>query len=427
MEALILIFAEIIFACLAPLLGLMGAVIAAIFEGIVLLLSLVFGTAAGSAATKRRKPRKALVSRKALHWTAGLLGGVGVLAVLATFVFFDPLLRSVLTRAGDKAEIVLAYEESRGSLLFGQVALTNLEMHRESDEGLDFNLRVDHVEADVDLWSLLGAEPRIQFAAVEGVSGRITPPVPKDKAATAVDVPKARKPFRADRVQVDDVALQIAPRGAEPYELKIAQGEVAPFRSKTALFDLLFRSNLSAEVAGQPLVVETREISANGRETSWDFDQVEVDRLRLVLPRAPLTWLEGGTVSVRVEDRWDLNDNEIDMDWRIDLDGIDVSAPETAGSAERLLANGLARAVARQGGDATFEYRLDLEPDQVAALRSGDLDAFWDTVLSGIIPARFARTPDADEEVGDEETGDEERGVLRRTFEVLKDKVARDE
>ena len=189
------------------------------------------------------------------------------------------------------------------------------------------------------------------------------------------------------------------------------------------MFDLLFRSNLKAEIAGQPLEVSTRQISENGRETYWDFYEVEVDQLRLILPKAPLTWLSGGTATVRVEDSWSLDDNIIDMDWLIAMDGIDVAAPETAGRAERLLAGGLAKAVDRQGGNADFKYRLELGPEQVAALRAGDLSAFWDVVLSGFVKPIFTRTSDTTEEVTDDV---DEDGRIRGAIDALRERLGRD-
>ncbi|MDJ0639464.1 MAG: hypothetical protein QNJ20_11560 [Paracoccaceae bacterium] len=427
MEALLIIFAEIIFACLAPFFALIGAAIGAIFEFIVLLLAMIFG-GVGSGVSKpkpgKQKRRKPLVPRKVLHWSAGIVGGLGVLGVLATFVFFDPIVRSVLTRAAEKANITLAYEDSEGSLLAGRVALAGLDMSRASEDGLAFNLKADRIEADVDLWSLFGT-PRIEFAHVDGLSGTITPPDPKDQQIQAnPSEPKARRPFQADQVLVENIALQVAPRGREAYALDIDRGEVAPFRSQTALFDLLFRSNLSAKIAGQPLTVKTRQISANGRETIWDFDQVEVDQLKLILPKAPLTWLSDGTVTVRVEDRWDLDDEEIDMDWRIALDGINVATPDNAGTAERLMAGGLARAVEAKGGNADFRYQLDLDQEEVAALRAGDLDAFWDVVLSGFVDERLARLGIG---TGDDDGDAEGGGRLQRTFDALRNRLGGDE
>ncbi len=415
MEALLIIFAEIIIACMAPFLAMIGAVFGLIFEAIALFVGSLLGGAAGAGVTRKKakKPRKSLISRRVLHWGAGILGGTGVLALLASFVLFDPLLRMVLTRAGDKAGIEIRYEESAGSLLRGRVALANLDMQRSSDTGLAFALTANRVEADIDLWSLFGRVPRIEYALVEGLSGSITPPEPSpDKAARDADTPKARRAFRADQVLVTSVALQITPRDSEAYHLEIDRGEVAPFRSQLALFDLLFRSNLSARIADQTLTVSTREVSDSGRETTWDFDRIETDRLKLIVPKAPLTWLDEGTVTVKVADSWDLSDDGINMDWNITLDDVGVSPPEDAGGAERLMAGGLKKLVDAKGGDATFAYQLNLSKEETQALRDGDLTYFWEKVLSGIVPGSIG-APEPGTEAAQDGRIDNAIGKLR--------------
>ena len=274
MEALLFIFAEILFACLAPLLAALGALVAALFEVVAGLLGLAFG----GSAVKKRPPKKAGTAtssaaqkarRKVLHWIAGTVGGLGALGVLASVVFFEPILGSILQRAGDKAGISVAYEKAEGSFLTGRVQLSGLTMARSSDAGLAFDIAAREVEADVVLSSLIFGEPRLQLARVEGVSGFVTPPEPKEGPREK----KARRAFRADLVQASDVSVEVRPREGEAYDLAIDSAEVAPFRSRLALFDLLFRSTLEAQVADQPLFVSTRVISENGRETIWSFER----------------------------------------------------------------------------------------------------------------------------------------------------------
>ena len=427
MEALLIIFAEILFACLAPLFSLIGGLFVLLFELIALAVARLFGSS-GVVKPKRRapdtapeQPRKPLISTKALHWTAGVFGGVAVLGVLASALFFDPLLRTVLTKAGERTGISVTYAESSGSLLLGNVTLSDVELARVSDDGLAFDLAVDRMEADVAILSLLGEEPRIQYAAVDGVRGFVTPPVKREVEDTAETTRlKERRPFRADKAEVTNVDIEIRPREAPSYDLVIETGAVEPFRSKLALFDLLFRSNLVAELAGQPLRVATREISEEGRETIWAFEDVEVESLKLILPKAPLTWLNDGTLTARVEDRWDLTEDEIDMDWQIVLNGIDVASPEEAGRAERMLSGALAKAVERQGGNADFRYRLELGPEEIAALRAGDLAAFWDTVLSGFTRPVLARA--ATSETG----GETEPGRVQGAIEALRNRFRSD-
>ncbi len=409
MEALVLIFAEIIIACLAPLLGIVGAVIGAMLELLGLLLGGAFGAWSegrrarredDAAKTPQKAPRKPLIPRKVLHWVAGGFAALGVVGILATFVFLQPILRTVMQTASDRTGVQVEFEQASGTLLLGQVALDGITIRRESAEGLGFDLKVERAEADVDLWSLLSAEPRIKLAAAEGVTGYVSPPKP-DKDKPKLD--KKRRPFRADKVQITGVDIEVRPKDGPTYELEIPRAVVAPFRSQLALFDLLFRSNMEAKIAGQTLSVSTREVTEFGRETYWRFEEVDAAQLGLIVPKAPLTWLDAGKVSVRVDDRWSLSEDWIEMDWDIRAEGLDVSLPADAGAAEKFLGNAFAKAVRAKGGDANIQYEMRLTKEDIDALRQGDISYFWDTVLSGFIGSKV-RTPqdDTDGEAGED-------------------------
>ena len=86
MEALVVIFAEIILACLMPVLGLIGALLGAIFEGLLLLLG---GTFAAFAEVRRKRRVEAgksgmpgsLSRRDGFPW-AGVRGPWGYASVI---------------------------------------------------------------------------------------------------------------------------------------------------------------------------------------------------------------------------------------------------------------------------------------------------------------------------------------------------------
>lgn len=421
MEALVLIFAEIIIACMAPVFAVVGALLGLLIEGILLLFGGVFAEFAkerrarrAAAAGQTAQPRTPLIPRKVVHWAAGICGALGVLGIVASYVFFQPILRTVIDTASEKAGMSVAYAEASGSLLSGHVVLEGLEMARAHETGLAFDLRVARAEADVDLWSLLGRTPRLELGQVEGVEGYVIPPLPKEKVK---GLPKPRRAFKADRLSVQAVDVEIRPRETEAYTLAIESGEVAPFRSGLALFDLLFRSNLKAEIAGQSFLVETREITEAGRETRWEFEDVDAAKLKRLVPRAPLTWIDQGRATVAVRDRWSVSEDFVDMDWRLAARDVRASAPEGAERGERMLAQGLGKLVAAQGGNVEFRYRLELDSEDMARLRKGDLDAFWDTVLSGVIKGGIVQQKEGDAAAKSE---DDKPGAIDRLKSIFK-------
>lgn len=394
MEALVLIFAEILIACMVPVFAMAGALAATVLEAVLALLALIFGgvfevwrdnrsaarKAGGAVAPKA--PRKPLIPRKVIHWAAGILVTVGAIAVLASFLFMQPILRYVLDTASAKAGAEISFERAEGTLLTGDVALYGVKAMREDPEGLGFDMAIAEIEAEVDVMSLLGRTPMISLARVEGVTGSVSPPKadpdkPREK--------KTKRPFIISTVDVKKVDVEIHPKDSASYSLMIETAEVAPFRSSIALFSLLFRSNMVAEIAGQTLRVETNRITETGRETRWSFENVEADKMKLLVPKAPLNWLSDGRVTVQVVDRWSLSDDWIDMDWRITLEDVAVQVPRAAGTTEKLLGGALAKVVNKQGGNVDFQYRLVLDKDDIETLRSGDLDRFWNTVLSGFL------------------------------------------
>ena len=67
MEALVLIFAEIILACLMPLLALIASAIAAIFELLLLMIGIGTSRRKRKATAPSDLPRKPIIPRKAVH------------------------------------------------------------------------------------------------------------------------------------------------------------------------------------------------------------------------------------------------------------------------------------------------------------------------------------------------------------------------
>lgn len=435
MEALVIIFGEILLACLMPVLALAGALLGAIVEALAAVFGGVFALWAERRRAKRQAagtggapavPRKPLIPRKLLHWFAGGLGALALVGVIASLLFMEPILRFVMDKAAARTGAVVAFEAAEGNLLMGRVALTGVTARREGGERVGFDIRADWAKADVVLLSLLSGTPEIEIGAARGVRGYVSLPAP-DK-----DTPRAQKKkraFRINELNLRDVALEVRPEGKPAYPVTIETAEVAPLRSALALFDLLFRSNMSGEIAGQSIEVSTRKTSERGRETAWMMRDVEADKLRQILPRAPLTWLQGGRVNVAVTDSWDLIDERIEMDWRVSMRDMEVKVPKGAGATQALLGAALSRVVKAKGGDADFHYRLMLDEEGVASLRSGDLDAFWDVVLSGFLKdgaqAALGKAAPDPAKAGDPQ-GDARQGKIKGALGKVKSLLKRD-
>ncbi|MGB7260758.1 MAG: hypothetical protein WBC68_01705 [Albidovulum sp.] len=396
MELLVILLAEALAALLAPLFGLLGAILALLLEAIFLLISSLLGGRSKARAARdpapERRPVQYALSRRWLHIPAifaVLIGGV-LLGINA--FFFEPALRFGLDRVGERTGYDVQFDAASGSLLNGHVVLEGASVTRGGAAGPVADIKAEHVVLDVALLSLLSSERRIERLELSGVTGALALPAVEAVDAKAEPQKKQRRRFVVEDVRIADVDLSVAHGSQTPYRIEIVRAEAAPFRSRLAVFDLFFRSNLEARIDGTPLRVATREIAGQGRRTEWDFDQVPGVLLARFVPRAPVNWLKAGMISVHVEDEWAREDRRIDMDWTIALDGVRVSAPEGAGIPERVSIAALDKVLALRDGDADFNFTLDLDREGLETSSSGDLTALWDALKDGVAAAVAATT-----------------------------------
>lgn len=69
--------------------------------------------------------------------------------------------------------------------------------------------------------------------------------------------------------------------------------------------------------------------------------------------------------------------------------------------------------MAAQGGNAEFRYQLQLDAEEMARLREGDIDLFWDTVLAGVMKGGIVREDETAEEEGDTTENDKPGAIDR--------------
>jgi hypothetical protein len=397
-EGLVIIIAELLAALLAPLFALVGGLAALLLE---LLAALV-----GALLSGRRRRREAAapvpapvlvtwrIPRVWLHVATGLcallLAGVFVVNTL----FLAPSLRWMLARVEERTGYAVAFETAKGNLFSGRLALSGVSVSRPPGRGLALDVAAETVAFDVRMISLLGSEVALESLELAGVTGRLEPPSRSDGAAAPGAAPRPRRAFAVARAALADIDVEVAGPGRPPLQLEISKATAEPFRSRSALFDLFFRSTLDARLDGTPLRVETAVISEKGRRTLWAFEEVPVATLASLTARAPISWLSGGAVSANVTDEWDLANAErrIDMDWRLVFDGVEAAPPAGAGAAETLLARGLGAALARTGGSADYAFTLSLDRERLEAAGSDDLGALWEALRDGVAAVLAERT-----------------------------------
>ena len=369
MEALLLIFGEIIFALLAPLFILVFDVIGAILASIFSFLPF-----------RRREPTPASgAPRKFLI----VLLVAAITIICALFIvnrfYFAESVRMVFGTLEQRAGIETECAEISGSVFSGRIALEDCTIARRGHPSSDFQLALDRVDFDIRLGSLFGTA-EIETAHVSGLRGSVT----RHEAAASEDaVEKPRRAFVIEDLLIEDVEVSLSginkDGGRFELPIRVDRATSAPLRSRLALFDILFRSNASGEIAGAEFEISTSG-NNGGRETAWRASSVPVAKFGAVAGGV-LSWFHDGTVDMRVEDRWRRDGQlEIDMNWSLVFRDVLVRPPDGSGVMTRLATRPIVDYVNSHDGTFPFEFSMVISESQFEYQSSLAAAGLWTAV-----------------------------------------------
>lgn len=407
MEALLLILGEMIFALLAPLVALIvdliGAVLASIFSFL---------------PSRRRESRRSSGSvRKVLIVLLAIAATIfGALLVVNKF-FFAESVRMVFGALESRARIETECAEIGGSVFSGTVTLGKCKIDRTGHAISDFQLELDSVDFDLRLSSLFGTAV-VHTAHISGLRGSVS----RQPAQADSDDDIAEKPRRAFVIQdlrVEDIAIRLSGFNKDGGEFElpvhVTSATSAPLRSRLALFDVLFRSNISGDIAGAEFEIETGGDS-DGRQTFWRATDVPVADLGAVAGGV-LSWFHDGVVDVYVEDKWRRGGQlEIDMDWRLGFRDVEVQAPTTAGVLARVATGPIVDYVNSHEGNFPFEFQMVVNESQFEYKSSLAAAGLWAAVgesINGLMAGFGIDTGKSASETG-EKLKEQAKSVLDR-------------
>ncbi len=375
MEALVLIFGEMVFALLAPLVvvvvDLIGAALAFVFSFFL---------------SRRPEPR---LSRGVVRKTLIILLASATVILGALFVvnklFFAESVRMVFATLERRAGIETRCSEISGSLFSGQITLSKCTIDRTDHPDSDFHLKLDRVDFDVQLSSLFGTA-KVQTAYVSGLRGSITRHQSQAAAGNETTA-KPRRAFVIQDLKIEDAAVNLSGvnKDGAQFELPIhlSSATSAPLRSRLALFDILFRSNAAGDIAGAGFEIETGGDST-GRQTIWRAADVPVAKFGAVAGGA-LSWFHDGVVDVYVEDRWRRDGQlAIEMDWNLKFRNIEVRTPNSAGVVARLATGPIVDYVNSYDGEFPFEFQMVINESQFEYKSSLEAAGLWTAVGESI-------------------------------------------
>ena len=307
--------------------------------------------------------------------------------IVANLFFFEPVARWATDRISSQTGMTIAYDEVEGDLFAGQLSITGLTVRKPAETGAEIDLAVQNATIDVSVLSVLTRERQVQELMIEGVDGRFAasaPAVTEGSKDARPDTAKKKSYFAVSNLRISDVSVEIIPVDRPAIQLQILDAKSQHFRSRFAAIDFFFRSNLDARVNGVPLSVKTEAVTENSLRTAWRLESAPVELIGDLINRAPATWFQDGSLTIEVDDFWDLDDLTVDMDWRLFLEGAQIAAPEGAGLRERALAAALNKFVERRPEGVELAFQLYLDEESFEASGSRDLTALWDAFLPAL-------------------------------------------
>ena len=405
MEALIILLAEVIFVPLTALLSIVFEAVLTAIGGMIQLIFMLLDKKSrdkipARVTVKKTKPRKT----KARPWLRKLnLILIILLFIIITSVFvinqffFEPATRFVLTQVKSRTNIEVTYSEAQGNLLSGKILLKDAEIKREDSEESHFDIKAGEFYIDLDMWSVFFSQKRIEEFRMNDAEGSFT-------RIKKVDRIKTRE-YVIEDLSIENLELQFSTvmEGAAPAGRDDAKGFLAkkiaekknelfarradkkgntinalieieklhshPLRSKLAVFDVLFRSNITGSINGHPFIIKTGG-SDRQRQTTW---QAKIEPLDIAAANigGPLKYLSGGSLEVDVVDRWSLKDEIIiHTDWKVLFKNIEVTPPEDLGPVSRRISD---KIVAYLEEHKEMSFRFELDVDESGFLFNGSI------------------------------------------------------
>lgn len=318
---------------------------------------------------KRRRERARKFTTGLAAVTGAIIGFVLLAVVVANFFFFSSTLRLVLGYVRHQTGIAVDFDRASGNLFTGRVRLDGATVRRTVHPTCRFDLTAERIEFDLSLWDLVmptGLFKPTVFESLEisQLHGKWeqfgetkTPGIVEDIETKKEKGRKKRRRFRVDRFVMDDVRLDYidhARPDAEPLhvELVIERLESKPLRSYTALFDVLFRSNLHGTVNGVAYRFVREE-----KATRWICNDLPIAILASYFGR-PFDWFERGTADILIENTWG---GGLTMNWSLVFRDFHVKAPEGTSLKARSTMLPLVAYLNRHGERLPLEFDLKLD------------------------------------------------------------------
>jgi hypothetical protein len=236
------------------------------------------------------------------RWLALAAGGllITIVAIPAmNYLLFEHCLHLALRGIERAHGIVVTYESADGIWLAGRAELRGARLERRGHAISEFDLAVDRLNVDCDAKKIISGEFAIESVVVTSVRGRFTKTGKRDPSLP-------RQHYTIDRLTIGDMQLDIVDRSRPPrilrVPLQVTSLEIDGYRSRWALFDVLFRSQTQGTVYGRPFEI-TSQASAEANEAVFKVTGLPLSLLGRRIS-APLGGRVEGLVNANIQTRW---------------------------------------------------------------------------------------------------------------------------
>lgn len=290
------------------------------------------------------------------------VGVVGLVLFLALqFFFFEGTLRWGLARVKASTGIDVRFASASGNLLTWSTELKGLKIARRGHPQSNFALTIDSFSADLDAWSLLWGEVKLQSFVVRGMKGTFT------RLRKAPKKRKKKRPFVIQSLRLEGVKLRFQDRTREgrvlDVPLEIKRWESKPLRSTYAMFDVLFRTNAQGRFADKPFELMTRG-DRKGRQTCWKAYDLPIAPVAAWVG-GPLGWLKTGRLFVYVKDEWRRAESPvIELYWSMTLRDVQAEVPPHKRGLARVIAKAAVGYINKRGKFLPLEFSLTVREGQ---------------------------------------------------------------
>ena len=313
---------------------------------------------------------------------------VGGLVLVNTF-FFEATVRQAIAMVGKRTGTELEFKSVSGSFFTGRFAFEDIRARRVSETKSSFDLQARSLNADMELLTLIDRPIAFKSLSIDTVSGTFRQPERRKKGArgkggNSAELIRAKRKFRIENLTLSNVEIALSRGDGAPVAISLKSVASAPFRSNFAVFDTLFRSNVTGQIDGHDITIATQETD-RGRVTQWRMPDLPAASVSRFVTAPPIGWLREGTLNVSVDDRWAMGAAaDIEMDWNIRMQGVRAEPREAAGLMERAVALPTIAYIKSRDGNVDLRFKLVMNESQFENMSSLDAGALWDTLKRSI-------------------------------------------